>query len=136
MLNIYNNFYRTSIKALILDDGKKFLLVLEKNGLWELPGGGLEYHETPHECIIREIKEEMNLVVVHINRQPSYFVKALNIDGQWKTSVIYETKVKNLLFNPSDECIEYRFFTSEDALKENIYPIVREFIKEYNPDNH
>jgi hypothetical protein len=28
------------------------------------------------------------------------------------------------------------FSVKEEAIKENLYPIVKEFIKEYNPDNH
>ncbi len=47
MAMIPNNFYRTSVKALILDDKKRFLLLLEKKGLWELPGGGLDFGENP-----------------------------------------------------------------------------------------
>ena len=61
---------------------------------------------------------------------------ALNINGVWKSIVLYETKVKDLNFKPSDECVELRFFTKEEALKENIYPIVKEFLEEYNPGNH
>lgn len=30
-------------------------------GLWDLPGGGRENNETPVECIIRELKEELNI---------------------------------------------------------------------------
>jgi len=41
--------YRISIKALILDKDKRFLLVQEDTGLWELPGGGLEFGEAPQE---------------------------------------------------------------------------------------
>ena len=53
-----------------------------------------------------------------------------------KTNVLYETTVKDFNFKPSDECIEMRFFSKEEALKENLYPIVKEFINEFNPDNH
>ncbi len=136
MTNIPNNFYRTSIKALILDNKKRFLLLLENNGLWELPGGGLDFGEKPFDCLVRELREEMGIETIYINKRPSYFVTALRTEGQWKSNVIYETKVKNLKFTPSSECVEIRFFTKEDALKENLYPIVTEFIKEYNPDNH
>lgn len=136
MTNIPNNFYRTSIKALILDDQKRFLLVKEDNGLWEFPGGGLDYGEKPHDCLIRELKEEVGLEATYINNRPSYFVTALNINGRWKANVFYETHVKDLNFTPSEECTELRFFTKEEAIKENLYPIVKEFIKEYDPANH
>ncbi len=131
-----NNFYRTSIKALILDDQARFLLALEDNGLWELPGGGLDLGEKPHDCLKRELREEMGLEVTQINEQPSYFVTALNINGQWKSNVVYETKVKDLKFIPSKECVELKFFTKEEASREDLYPIVMEFLKVFDPGNH
>lgn len=54
-------FYRISVKALILDSEKRFLLVREDNGFWELPGGGLDHGEEPHACLKRELFEEMGL---------------------------------------------------------------------------
>ena len=36
-------------------------------GTWALPGGHLEFGEHPHEAIIRELKEEMNIVVSEPN---------------------------------------------------------------------
>jgi 8-oxo-dGTP diphosphatase len=135
--NIPNRFYRVSVKALILNDEKRFLLALENNGLWELPGGGLDFGENPRGCLAREIKEEMGLEVVHISRRPSYFVTARHRGGGWWIcNVIYETKVKNLDFKPSDECTELRFFTKEEAKKEKLFSNVAEFVKIYNPDNH
>jgi 8-oxo-dGTP pyrophosphatase MutT (NUDIX family) len=108
----------------------------EDNGMWEFPGGGLDFGETPQECIIREMKEEAGLIPTHISERPSYFVTALNINGKWKSNIFYETKKRDLNFTPSDECVEMRFFTKEEALQENLYPIVREFLEAYNPDNH
>ncbi len=56
--------YRISVKGLLLDETRtRFLLVQEDNGKWELPGGGLDHGETPHDCLRREIREEMGLLV-------------------------------------------------------------------------
>lgn len=50
-------------------------------GNWQLVGGGCESNETPIECIIREIKEEIGLNVKIIGYQPNYFLKT--DDGNW-----------------------------------------------------
>lgn len=53
--------------AIIIQDGKVLLAqrrVEDKLSLkWEFPGGKIEMGETPEECIVREIMEELNLKV-------------------------------------------------------------------------
>ena len=132
MNEINNNYYRISIKALILDDTNRFLLTLEENGIWELLGGGLDYGENPYDCLVRELKEEAGLEVTLVNIKPDYFVTAIDNKGIWKANLIYKVKVKNLNFRPSDECIELKFFTKSEALKEKLYPTVSEFVKIFN----
>jgi len=52
--------------AIIVDKNKKILIGQRPEGkalpgLWEFPGGKLEDGETVEQCIIREIKEELNV---------------------------------------------------------------------------
>ena len=132
-----NCFYRVSVKALILDDQKRFLLMKEHDGVWDLPGGGLDFGEDPRECLTREIKEEAGLEVISISEQPKYFLTALHRDRQWwLANAIYETKIKDFNFQPSPECTELKFFTKDEAAKENLLLNVVEFIKIYNPERH
>lgn len=133
MKNIPNTFYRISAKALILDDQKRFLLEREDNGLWDFPGGGIDHGDTPIETIKREILEEMGIEVLDVNPSVQYFVIAKALDNVWKSSVFYLTKVKSLDFTPTEECREIRFFNKKEAEKVNIYPVVKAFLKEFDP---
>lgn len=109
-------FYRVSIKALIMDETRtKFLVVQEQNGEWEFPGGGLEWGSVPQDDLRREIEEEMKLVVTEVATHPSYFLTCQNHKGDWIVNVFFETRVQDLAFTPSDECIAIRFVTPDEA---------------------
>ena len=133
MPEIPNWFYRTSVKALILDENKKFLLVREEK--WrELLWGWLDFWETPQEGIKRELKEEMWINVIWVNENPSYFITCQKANWTRIANVIYETKIniedlKN--FTPSDECLEIKFFNVEEAKKEKLFHNVEKFIEQY-----
>jgi len=131
--HIPNCFYRLSAKALVLDETRtKFLLIRETVGIWDFPGWGLDFWENLQEGIIREFKEETWLEVIWIDKKPCYFVTAYRENKKFRiANIIYETKLKDLNFTPSDECQEIRFFTKEEAEKLNLQPNVREFLKRF-----
>ena len=54
--------FPVSIKGVVLYHGKVILLKNERDE-FELPGGKLEIDENPIQCLKREIKEELNIVV-------------------------------------------------------------------------
>lgn len=131
-------YYRVSVKALVLDDQKRFLLLKEDNDMWELPGGGLDFGEEPHEALRRELKEEMGLEAVSIAKQPSYFITGRNTNWPdlWLANILYEVKLKHLDYVPSNECVEIGFFTKEQALKLKLFKHIPNFIEVFNPENH
>jgi len=48
----------------VIQHKDKILLGLRKrDGRWELPGGKVDAGESPHQCIIREVKEELGIDV-------------------------------------------------------------------------
>ncbi len=59
---------RTVVAAVIEDDGGRVLLARRRPGthlagLWEFPGGGVEAGETAEEALVRELEEELGVVV-------------------------------------------------------------------------
>jgi 8-oxo-dGTP pyrophosphatase MutT (NUDIX family) len=137
MQEIPTTFYRVSIKGLILDEThKKFAVVLEDNGLWELPGGGLDYPETPQDCLRREIKEEMGLSIAEINQNPSYLLFGKNMKGHQNINAVYEIKVKDLNFTPSEECREIRFISPEEIDSINAFSNVKQLASMFDSNNH
>jgi mutator protein MutT len=44
-------------------------------GSWSLPGGTCEDEETIEECLIREIKEELNMIIINKKYFKSFIIK-------------------------------------------------------------
>lgn len=131
-------FYRISIKALILDPTRtKFLITQEDNGKWELPGGGLEWGENPHESLSREIREEMGLTVTSISPSPSYFITCKRVTNDtYIANIIYEVTVANLDFTPSEECVALKFVSPEDVKDMDVFPNVTRLAEVFKSSSH
>ena len=57
-------FFRPSVRAIIIKDGKVGMIHSLKYDYYAFPGGGIESGETQQEALIRETQEEAGLVVI------------------------------------------------------------------------
>lgn len=113
--------YRISVKAVVEDSDGRVLLLRERDGSWELPGGGLEHSEDTRSGLYREIAEETGLSVISTSDQPVAFWTINKEVGsptlKWFAFVAYKVEVSgNLqLDSAGDEAQEARYFTHAEA---------------------
>ena len=66
-LNNYSDttklFEKTNIRGIVLKDGK-LAMQRDKDGVYKIPGGGMEMGESHIETLERELREEVGLVVI------------------------------------------------------------------------
>ncbi len=108
----------------------------ERDGHWELPGGGLDHGEDPHDGLIREIEEEIGCNVVKISEQPSAFWTINKEVGsptlKWFGFIAYEAEISGKLKPNQEEgeglevVEEINYFSIKEAqhlkLHDNIKP--------------
>lgn len=75
---------------------------------WGLPGGSLEYSETPEDGVAREVHEETGL---EVDVEKLLLVKTWPRD---KVGLYYLCKLRAGNFQPSDEVSEYGYFSMAD----------------------
>jgi 8-oxo-dGTP pyrophosphatase MutT (NUDIX family) len=114
-----NRYYHVTIKGLFFDELGRLLLVQEKTGAWDLPGGRIEHGENFHSTLARECREEMGLECTVLDSQPHWAWSALDGDGIWKVVLCFRITLPHLDFTPSDECVAVAFLAPEDLGERN-----------------
>ncbi len=129
--------YRVGIKGTTVDETGRFLLSRENNGKWEFLGGGLDHGEDPIACLRREIFEETGLQIIYVSPTPKYVITSRRLGHDtYIANIIYEIKLKDLNFVPSEECQELRYFTVDEARQVELFPNVKSFLGVYKPELH
>jgi 8-oxo-dGTP pyrophosphatase MutT (NUDIX family) len=105
--------YRISIKCLIRNERGEVLVVKETGrDWWDLPGGGMDHHESIKSAIAREMKEEVNLEgdftyqVISVD-EPAY----LSPHDFWQVRLIYEVKPEIMSFSAGEDGDEVSFMS-------------------------
>jgi len=112
-----------SVKA-IITKGDKFLIIqqqLSHKTVWDLPGGKVEYGESPFDTLIREIQEEVGLSINIVRSLGVFwFFRADNDQVVCSTFLCKPTDTTiDIDSNPAAENItEYRWVTKDEFLND------------------
>jgi 8-oxo-dGTP diphosphatase len=126
----------TVVSACILrPGGKEILLSMRRapgvpglDGKWELPGGKIEFGETPEQAIVREIREELGITVVPRKMLPYLHTNLWEYEHAIQHVVLacYECDLQeDLLFGPPQDA---KWFRIGDIDFDLTLPGTREFV--------
>jgi 8-oxo-dGTP pyrophosphatase MutT (NUDIX family) len=109
-----SEMFPVSVKSILIDD-QRVLLIKNERDEWDLPGGKMEKNDNVIETLIREVKEELNIIIDNYNilQVQKYLFRKQEI-----IVVTYFSEITNE--DPiilSFENIDYQFF-SYDKLNE------------------
>jgi 8-oxo-dGTP pyrophosphatase MutT (NUDIX family) len=108
--------------ACIRDEQGRILLVHRSDGLWSVPGGGLDPGERLDQAVVREVREETGLEVeplalIGVYSDPAYAFTYPNGDLVQPITAFFECRVVGGTLQPDlDEILEGRYFGPEDEL--------------------
>lgn len=108
---------RVVVEALCRRDGKLLLVKGSRGlteGLWTLPGGFLRFGETPEECILREIREEVGLTGTVRELAAVRSKLGLQTRLHW-TMLFYRVDVAGEPVPDPDEIADVRFVDVHEA---------------------
>jgi len=120
-----NDTYLLTQRAELDPEDKLFL----KEQLWQLPGGGIEFGETPEQAIIREMQEELSVEIKSLQLINKVFIE---MRGDWQglfLSYICTPAQENFTITLNHESSDYRWFTLAEIRKLSLFPKNKEIIQ-------
>ena len=105
------NEFEIGVRSLILHNRKALLMKRsnksgKRNGIWEFPGGVVEFGEDLHTALRREIKEEAGLEDIHIEKL-LYAVTFLLSPSKQTIGLMYLCHTGNDAVHISEEHVEF-----------------------------
>ena len=122
---------------IIVDDRKRILLVKRaidpSKGLWDLPGGFIDIHETAEQSVVREAKEELGVEVGDVQYLFSgydrYEYKGLNYHT---LGFVFTAHIVSGEMKPLDDVGEIHFFSEGEIPWDTLaFPVLEPTIKQY-----
>lgn len=113
---------RLGCSAVIFDEAREKVLLTKRadNGLWCLPGGGVDPGESVEETIIREVQEETGLTIrvvrlVGVYSDPDSLVVYNEQTAVQIVALNFETEIIGGEPGLSDETSDWGYFTIEEV---------------------
>lgn len=112
----------TAAGACIRDEQGRILLLRRSDGMWSVPGGGLDPGERLDQAVVREVREETGLEVeptalIGVYSDPEYTFSYPNGHQVQPIIAFFECRVVGGALQPDlDEILEARYFGPEDEL--------------------
>jgi 8-oxo-dGTP diphosphatase len=101
---------------IVLFHDDKILLLKRPNGLWEFPGGGVDWGERPETCVARETKEETGLDATTISLLTvTSATYPKGEDEKHSVYVVYRGQTASSEVKLSQEHTEYRWLRPDEA---------------------
>ena len=122
---------RPGVSAVIFQEGRVLLQRRDDNGMWGLPGGGVEPGESVRDAVIREVHEETGLTVeplrligVYSDPANHQIVSYPNGEVVHYVSTAFECRVLGGTLTTCAESLELAYF-DPDALPSDLLPLAR-----------
>lgn len=131
------NTQKVSVSAVIFNDKNEILLVKRSldddflPGIWEMPGGGINFGEEPEDAVVREVKEETGL---SINTSSSSIISVFSYSHPqtvWHVELIYLCNLhKESEIILSLEHIEYLWIKTEEIQNVQLSDLMKKILIE------
>lgn len=124
---------RPSVRAIIQFDNKLAMVHNEKYDYYTFPGGGIEEGENFHQALIREVKEEVGLIVIpetieefgsalRLNSSDKFERTIFEQENFYYTCKAYDAIAEQMLDEEeAEEGFSLAFVSPEEALRKNRY---------------
>lgn len=131
-----NKIQRITIKAIIFKNDS-FLLVEDHKGKWEMPGGKVDFGESPEDTLKRELNEELGVEDAVINdlvKSWTFCVQSEGDDYQFIV-IVYSADIGNQDIKHSDEHKKYEWVPKDKINSLNMRDGYKESIKQFLSKN-
>jgi 8-oxo-dGTP diphosphatase len=117
--------FHVTIKGLVLDKRGAVLLLRERSGAFDLPGGRLEHGESFAECLERECREEMGVGCRVVDRLPRFAWTAVDKNGIRRLVLCFAIDLEHFTFTSSEECVGYEFVPERELALRPLSPQIQ-----------